>query len=152
MNTIQESHERMYRKVFSFSNENKVLTGGLPGYNENLGKLEITVRAIQVAAEEQKLDSKGITKYKLQARNQLITLGADTARNLTSFAKLTNNPILLRKVNLTETDFKRFSDESLKDYTQIIYNAAEAIVAELTNYDITADTQAQFLSAINNYN
>jgi len=152
MNTIQESHERMYRKVFSFSNENKDLTGGLPGYNENLGKLEITVMAIQVAAEEQKLDSKGITKYKLQARNQLSTLGADTARKLTSFAKLTNNPILLGKVNHTETDFKRFSDEALKDYAQIIYNAAEPIVSELANYDITADTQALFLSAIDIYN
>ena len=152
MNTIQESHQRMYRKVFSFSNENKDLTGGLPGYLENLGKLEITVVAIQVAAEEQKLDSKGITKYKLQARNQLSTLGADTARKLTSFAKLTNNTVLLGKVSLTETDFKRFSDEALKDYAQIIYNAAEPIVSELANYDVTADTQAQFLSAIDIYN
>ena len=82
----------------------------------------------------------------------MITLGADTARKLTSFAKLTNNPILLGNVNLTETDFKRFSDESLKDYAQIIYNAAEPIVSELTNYDITADTQAVLLSAINIYN
>ena len=152
MNTIQEAHDQMYRKVVSFSNENKDLTGNLPNYNENLGKLNIIVRAIQVTAEEQKLDTKGITKYKLQTRNQLITLGADTARKLTSFAKLTNNPILLGKVNLTETDFKRFSDDSLKDYAQIIYNTAEAIVADLTNYDITADTQAQFLSAINIYN
>jgi len=152
MNTIQESHQRMYRKVFGFSNENKHLTGGLPGYNENLGKLEIVVRAIEVAAEEQKLDSKGITKYKLQARNQLVTLGADTARKLTSFAKLTNNPILLGKVTITETDFKRFSDEALRDYAQIIYNAAEPNVSELAKYDITADSQVLFLSAINIYN
>ena len=152
MNTIQESHDRMFRKVVSFSKENKQLTGKLPNYNENLGKLEITVRAIQLAAEEQKLDTKGIAKYKLQARNQLMTLGADTARKLTSFAKLTNNPILLGKVDHTETDFKRFSDDSLKDYAQIIYNAAEPIISELANYDITADTQAMFLSAINIYN
>ena len=152
MNTIQESHQHMYRKVFGFSNENKHLTGGLPGYNENLGKLEIVVRAIEVAAEEQKLDSKGITKYKLQARNQLSTLGADTARKLTSFAKLTNNTVLLGKVSLTETDFKRFSDEALRDYAQIIYNAAQPNVSELANYDVTVDTQAQFLSAINIYN
>ncbi len=152
MNTIQESHERMFRSVISFSDENQGITGNLPNYNENLGKLNITVRAIKIAAEEQKLDTKGITKYKLQLRNQLITLGADTARKLTSFAKLTNNPILLGNVNLTETDFKRFSDESLKDYAQIIYNAAEPIVSELTNYDITADSQAVLLSAINIYN
>ena len=152
MNTIQESHQHMYRKVFGFSNENKHLTGGLPGYLENLGKLEFTVRAIEVAAEEQKLDSKGITKYKLQARNQLSTLGADTARKLTSFAKLTNNTVLLGKVSLTETDFKRFSDEALRDYAQIIYNAAQPNVSELANYDVTVDTQAQFLSAINIYN
>lgn len=152
MTTIQEAHDQMYRDVVSFSNNNENITENLPNFNENLGKLKITVRAIQLTAEEQKLDTKGITKYKLQARNQLITLGADNARKLTSFAKLTNNPILLGKVNLTETDFKRFSDDSLKDYAQIIYNSAEPIVSELANYDITADTQAEFLGAITIYN
>lgn len=152
MNTIQESHDRMYRNLIRFSDENKAITVKLPQFNVNLGKLKITVRVIQVTAEEQKLDTKGITKYKLQVRKQLITLGADNARKLTSFAKLNHDTILMGKVNYTESDFNRFSDDSLKDYAQIIYNCAEPIVSQLADYDITADTQTLFLGAINDYN
>lgn len=152
MTANQEAHYRMYRKIISFSDENTAITENLPEYNVNLGRLKIVATAIEVISEEQKTSIKGITKYKLQMKNSLITLGADHARKLTSYAKLTNNPILLSKVNYTKSDFKRFSDESLKDYSQIIYNCAEPIVAQLTNYDITADSLDVLLVAINDYN
>jgi len=152
MNANQEAHYRMYRKVINFSDENTAITENLPEYNANLGRLKTIATAIEVISEEQKTNIKGITKYKLQMKNSLMTLGADHARKLTSYAKLTNNPILLGKVNYTASDFKRFSDESLKDYSQIIYNCAEPIVAQLTNYDITVDSLDVFLGAINDYN
>jgi len=152
MRNYQEAHYRMYRTVISYSDENTALTGNLPNYNVNLGKLKATVIAIEVAAEEQKTDIKGITKYKIQLKNQLIMLGADNARKLTSFAKLTNDPILLSKVNFTDSDFKRFSDEAIKNYSQVIYNCAIPLISQLENYDITADSLDAFEGAINDYN
>jgi len=152
MRNFQEAKDLMYRNIIQFSDGNIVITGILPDYNTNLGKLKITVDAIQAAAEEQKIDTKGITKYKLQLRMLLILLSADNARKLTSYAKLSKNPVLLSQVNYTETDFKRFSDESLKDYARIIYNSAESNVSLLENYDITVETQATFLGAINDFN
>jgi len=151
MNNIQEARGRKYRNIIRFSDENKEITARLPEYNDNLGKLKITEKKIQVASEEQKSDTKGITKYKSQMKKHLVTLGADTARKLTSYAKLTNNTVLESQVNFTESDFKRFTDDSLRDYSLIIYHSAEPIISELTNYDITADSQALFLSAINDY-
>jgi len=152
MNANQEAHYRMFRNVISYSNENAAITENLPEYNVNLGRLKTIAKTIEGISEEQKTNIKGITKFKLQAKNSLMTLGADHARKLTSYAKLTNNPILLSKVNYTASDFKRFSDESLKDYAQIIYNCAEPIVTQLTNYDITTDSLDEFLGAIHNYN
>jgi len=151
MNNNQEARDRKYRNIIRFSDENKEITAKLPEYNVNLGKLKITEKKIQDTSERQKADTKGITKYKLELRKHLVTLGADTARKLTSYAKLTNNTVLESQVNFTESDFKRFSDNSLKDYSQIIYNSAETIISQLTQYDITADSQALFLSAINDY-
>jgi len=151
MNSNQEARGRMFRNIIRFSDENKDITANLPEYNVNLGKLKITEKKIQVASEEQKADTKGITKYKHQSRKHLVTLSADTARKLTSYAKLTNNTVLESQVNYSESDFKRFSDNSLKDYSQIIYHSAETIISQLTNYDINADSQALFLGAINDY-
>ena len=152
MNTTQEARDRMYRRIIGFSDANLAIIANLPEYATNLVKLKAIVKAIQDAAEEQKTDTKGISKYKLQAKNLLVKLSADNARKLTSFAKLTQNPVLLGQVNFTESDFKRFSDDSLKDYAQLIYNCAEPIVAQLENYDITMDSQDTFSGAIADYN
>ncbi len=152
MNTTQEARDRRYRRIIGFSDGNLAIIVNLPEYATNLVKLKAIVKAIQEAAEEQKTDIKGISKYKLQAKNLLIKLSADNARKLTSFAKLTQNPVLLGQVNFTETDFKRFSDDSLKDYAQLIYNCAEPIVSQLENYNISTDSQATFSGAIADYN
>lgn len=152
MNTTQEARDRRYRRIIGFSDGNLAIIVNLPEYSTNLVKLKAIVKAIQEAAEEQKTDIKGISKYKLQAKNLLIKLSADNARKLTSFAKLTQNPVLLGQVNFTETDFKRFSDDSLKDYAQLIYNCAEPIVSQLENYNISTDSQATFSGAIADYN
>jgi len=117
----------------------------------NLALLRTILLDLGVAVREQKVDTKGVRKYKLELRTLLMVLGADNARKLASYAKLTNNTVLLGNVDYTDSDFKRFTDESLKDYAQLIYECAEPIVAELANYDINPDTQSAFLSAINNY-
>ena len=151
MTNYQEARDRMYRKIIGISSENAGIIRNLPDYINNLGKLENIISEIESAARDQKIDTKGVTKYKLQLRNLLILLAADNARKLTSFAKLTNNQILLGQVNYTESDFKRYSDDAIKDHARIIYNCAEPIIDQLTSYDISTDTQTAFLIAINNY-
>lgn len=151
MTNQQESRDLMFRNICVFSDGNTAITVNLPNYDTNLGNLKVTVRAIQVASEEQKIDTKGVTKFKLQLRELLATLGADNARKLSAFARLTKDTVLLGKVDYSATDFKRFTDDSLKDYARIIYKCAEPIIGQLTGYDISVDTQAAFLGAINDY-
>lgn len=151
MTKSQEARERMFRNIIGISDENKGIIENLPNYLANLAILKTIVIDLGVATREQKIDTKGVRKYKLELRTLLMVLGADNARKLTSYAKLTNNTVLLGQVDYTDTDFKRFTDEALKDYAQLIYECAEPIVAELANYDINPDTQSAFLNAINNY-
>jgi hypothetical protein len=106
---------------------------------------------LRVAAEEQITDTKGVTKNKLQLRNQLNTLGADNARKLTAYARLTNNQELLGKANYCASDFVRSMDYAIRDYAQIIYDCAEPIVDQLARFGITAATQSEFRSAIDEY-
>lgn len=152
MTNIQEAFDHMFRSIIGFSDENLTKTENLPDYTTNLGKLRTIVSELQVTAGKQKIETKGVTAYKLQLRNGLSALGADNARKLTAYAKLTRNKVLLAQVDYSESDFKRFTDESLKDYARNIYDCAESIVTQLTGYDITAATQTAFLAAINLYN
>lgn len=151
MTKTQEARERMFRYIIGISDENMGIIENLPNFLANLALLKTIVLDLGVVAKEQKIDTQGVRKYKLEQRKLLMVLGADNARKLASYAKLTNNTVLLGKVDYTDTDFKRFTDEALKDYAQIIYDSAEPIVSQLANYDITADTQLAFLNAINKY-
>ena len=151
MRNFQEARDRMFRTVIGVSDANTGIIEKLPDYPANLGILKNIVTEIEVAAGEQKIDTKGVTKYKLNMRILLMIMAADNSRKLASYAKLTKNTVLLGQVDYTESDFKRFTDDSLKDYARIIYNCAEPIVGQLEKYEITADTQAAFLTLINNY-
>jgi hypothetical protein len=151
MTNLQEAHDRMHRIVSGYSDGNTDKIQKLPEYLNNLANLKTTTLEIQEAAILQKIDTKGVTKYKLQLRNQLIILGADNARKLSSYAILTKDKVLFGKVDYSEAEFKRFSDESLKDYAQIIYNLAEPIIDQLATYDITPETQVIFIDAINKF-
>lgn len=152
MTNEQESRFSMYLAVRDFSTPNATITANLPNYAANLTIVTNTITQIQSIGEQQKFDKTGITDNKNQLRTSLIGITADNSRKLTAYAKFSNNPTLLAEIKFTESDLKRCSDTALKDYAQIVYDRAQAIVASLTNYGITAATQTTFLAAINSYN
>ena len=151
MANLEEAFERMFRNIIRISEENQALTGNLPDYNFNLGKLKITVDDLQVGTHNQKFDAKSVVKYKRQKRNNLIALVAENIHNLTSYAKLTGNQQLLIETNTKTIGFKNLIDDSLTDGARIIYNLIEPIIAQLERYDISAITQKAFLTSINDY-
>jgi len=151
MTNLQESRAGMYGTVITFCEANASITKDLPNFIPNLAVLKETNAAIQIIGEQQKVNYSGITKNKQQLKQQLIQLSSDNARKLVAFAKFNGNQQLLGEVGYSETDFKRFSDHSIKDYALIIYDRIQPIVALLKLYGITAETQATFMNAINGY-
>lgn len=152
MTNGQESRLGMYLAERDFCKPYAAITANLPNFTTNLVTLENTILEIQSVAEQQKIDKKGGTVSKTQLAASLITLAADNARKLSTFAKFGNNQILLGEVHISESSFKNFSDTDLKDYAQIIYDRAQGNIADLTSYEITENTQTAFLAAINAYN
>jgi hypothetical protein len=152
MTIEQESRLSMYLATRDYLVPNSSIIKGLPSFQENFTSFQSTIMQIQDIAEQQKIDKTGITEGKNQLRMALAELAADNSRKLTAFAKLNNNPTLLGEVKFNESDLKRCADTALKDYSQIVYDRAQANISALADYGITEATQNSLLNAINAYN
>jgi len=148
MNNRQVNHLTMQLTTAAFCDKNSCGLSTFPAYSDYLTQLSQINTQISSISGLQLISLKGITNNKNQIRKNMITLGADSARKLTSYAKLTNNFTLAGEVNYTETDLRRCSDIQLRDCVQIIYNKAQEILPSLTNYGITEETQGVLLDNI----
>ena len=118
---------------------------------DNLEILAITNERIEEVGEEQKTGISGLAAGKKQLRTALNTAASDAARKLTSFAKLTNNPVLLGEVDYSLSDFRNYSDNAAREQAQVICNKANDYLSELASYGITEETQLILQNAINNF-
>ena len=141
MDNKQESHLNMQMTTANFCDGNSTTVSSLPAYSTNLQILVESNNQIEEAAESQGTGTGGITSNKKQLRLSLNASASDTARKLISFAKLTNNYTLLGEVNYSESDFKIFSDNEVREKSQVLYNKAQEHISELTEYGITEETQ-----------
>ena len=151
MNKKQENRFSMYLASVDFCELNTDITTPLPSFSTNLTNLKTTCDQIHLISEAQAADISGTTAGKNDYRENLVVLGADTARKLMAFAKLSKNQKLLKEISFTESDLRRLPDTILYDTAKLIYDRAQANLAALTNYLVTAETQAALLQAINDY-
>jgi len=63
-----------------------------------------------------------------------------------------NNKTLSQQIKYNESSLSKASDTKLVGICQIIYNAANTNIANLTTYGVTAATNAAFQNTINAYN
>lgn len=151
MKTKQENRFSMYHAVIDFCEKNTELTTPLPNFGANLTKLKTTTEQIHVVAENQAANTQGTTIGKNDLKENLIVLGADTARKLIAFATLTKNQKLLKEISYSESDLRHLPDTTLADVVKLIYDRAQANLASLADYQVTAGTQAALLQAITDY-
>lgn len=152
MTNDQENHLNTQLTVSGFCDNNSCSLNNFPAYTNSLTNLAEINSLINSVSGQQMLGLSGITNNKNQFRNNLIVLGADTSRKLTAYAILNNNLTLAGEVKYTETDLRRSSDLQLRDYVQIVYNKAQDIIEELTDYGITPATQEDLAINISSFN
>jgi hypothetical protein len=152
MTKYQENKINSIETLILFCDQQAGITESLPEFNPNLGDLKETIAEIKTVGEKQKTGLTGIAVDKKQLRSRLITLGSDSARKLTSYAKLKHQNTLLGTIDFTVSDFNRFSDLELRDHSQIVYDAAQGILPELGSYFINEETQAELQSSIGDFN
>lgn len=151
MNKKQENRFSMYLATVDFCEKNTDITTPLPNFSTNFTNLKTTCDRIHLISETQAADTSGTTAGKKNYGENLVVSVADTARKLTAFAQLSKNQKLLKEISFTESDLRHLPDTILVDTAKLIYDRAQANLASLTNYLVTAETQAALLQAITDY-
>ncbi len=151
MNKKQENRFGMYLAAVDFCEKNTAITTPLPNFSTNLTSMKTTCGRIHLIVETQAADISGTTAGKNDYRENLVVLGADTARKLMAFAKLSKNQKLLKEISYTESDLRHLPDTVLSDTAKLIYDRAQANLTALASYQVTAESQAALLQAITDY-
>lgn len=152
MTNQEESRLSMYLTLKDYQAGYTAITNSLPNYAANSTIFLNTIPQIQAYSQLQKTSKKGITEGKNLLKDNLIVLAADYFRKLSAYAKFTSNVTLAKEVKISEGRLKQLADTAVKDYAQIAYDKAQANIASLVPYGITAATQTTFFNAISAYN
>lgn len=151
MDAKQESKLSMYIAVRDYLAKFLTIVNALPNFSTFYAALQNVIAQIQNAGESQGFNKSGNASGKSLAKDTLVTLAADTARKLKAFAKFTNNQVLLKEVDVSESDLKKLADTKLKNAAQGIYDRAQTNLASVTTYAVTAVTQTALQAAIVNF-
>ncbi|MBN1251811.1 MAG: carboxypeptidase regulatory-like domain-containing protein [Bacteroidales bacterium] len=151
MKSRQENKLNMYLAVISYLNTKTEIINKLPKYVESFNALNTGINNIKTLADEQSLKKSGISKNNKEFKKQLAKLAADTSRKLITFAKFTNNNLLLDEINFTESKLKYANKNNIREYAQGIYNRAQSNITELEAYGISEETQTALLAGITTF-
>jgi hypothetical protein len=148
MTSYQESKLSMYVAVKDYLTTNAAIVTPLPNYSSTFTAFQNSLTSIQTYSEQQQFDKTGLAANKKQLKQTLLTLAGDASRKLTAYAQLTGNLVLLKEVQFSNSDLKRLPDMMLRDAVQGLYDRAQANLAALATYGITAATQTALQAAI----
>jgi hypothetical protein len=139
MTGYQEGYEKMSLAGVSFLMANATITAKLTGFDIYFPVIQSTHTQIQAAKVLQEADKSGNTTTKNQYRDTLISGTMEIVRRTVAYATNVNNSALLALVNYTESGLKRSSDTKLISSCQVVHDNANANVAALATYGVTAD-------------
>ena len=152
MTSKQESKYSMKLAVRDFLNKNATVTATLPGYGTLFALYLANIAQIQVIREQQEIDKSGIKDNKDLLRVDLVTKAYDVGKKTEVYAKMNNNAILAKEVHYSETELNKAADSKLKDKALLIYDRANANLAALATYGITAAVLTALKNAIDLFN
>jgi hypothetical protein len=152
MTNYQEAYEKMSQGGVVFLNANATITATLPGFAGYFTVIQTTHTQIQAASVLQEADKSGDSVAKKQLRATLIAQAIDVSRRVVAYATNVNNNALLALVDYTESDLKKASDDKLVSSCQVIRDNANANVAALATYGVTAAILTTLQTSITNFN
>lgn len=151
MDSKQEAKLSMYIAVRDYLAKFLAILNVLPNFTAFYTALQNAITQIQSTGLTQGLDKSGNAAGKTLAKDTLVTLAADTARKVKAYAKFVKNQVLFKEMDITDNDLKRQADTKLKITAQGIYDRAQANLAALATYQVTAATQTALQTALANF-
>jgi len=148
MNNTQESTLSMSIGTINYFDKNAAIVSLLPGIAPLFTKFRVNVNAILVLREQQEIDISGISGNKELLRADLAAKAYDIGRKTEVYASLSNNLILEKEVHFPETSLTNATDSKLESRSLIIYEKANANIADLMPYGVTEEDLISLQNAI----
>jgi len=151
MNNRNEAKMNMYDAVINHFNSNPAIVTTIPPFQTALTAFTSKFSSISATAQLEMQVISGITLDKADLKKKLSQQAADIAAAVFAFASTTNDNGLREKVRYPYSKLVLLKDELLTPACQNIHGAANANIASLAPYGITAATLTSFQNAIDNY-
>jgi len=151
MNAKQEAKLNMFRATQKHCADNATIIATIPAFQSAVNSLNAKITSIIATAQQEDLVTKGITIDKAEAKKTLCQLAADVAAPIIAYAAANSNNQLLKEVSFTYSDLFKTKDDQLAPRCKNIHDAAQANLAALGTYGISAATVTILQNTINNY-
>jgi len=149
MTSKQNSKLKMYLTVRIFLLSNPAILAKLPNCNEFMSALDAAIDQIQNISEKNHYSTKGVTNNKQQLRNTLSMLTVDASAKMQAYARYIHDTILLGETKFTSSGLRKIPALELVDIANGLYNRIQANIDNVTEYNLTAETQIVYRTAIN---
>jgi hypothetical protein len=146
-----EAKLNMYRAVANHCNANPAIVATVPAFQTAVTALNANISTILSTAQMEVQVISGITADKSALKESLAQQAADIAAIVFAFASSTNNNTLKEQVKFSFREILRIKDDLIAPTCLNIHDAANANLAALAAYGITAATLTAFNNAITNY-
>lgn len=151
MNDRQNAKLSMYNVVVSVMDNNTAKVATVPALVTVAASFNTTVQAINNTAGEQSLVTTGVTPDKNVTRESLRTTTVNIAGILYAYAVSVNNIVLQERSRVTYSDVRNAKDDELAERAQNIHDDANAVIASLPPFGITAAVLTSYQTLIDSY-
>jgi len=151
MNVNQENRFKMYQNIDAFLKANNETVKTPPAYSPLVDALGTGIGKIKTLSELRVVNASGLVKYKNQLKLALAHTTFGISVRIRAYALSIKNEILQNQISFSESELKYASDQKLKDYANVVLNLVNTYIAELQDYEITAETQSGLKAAIDSF-
>ena len=128
----------MFLAVKAVCDRNTATIQTLQAFADGYTEFGTRVSNIQTLAQNQSVDSTGLAADKQQLRQNMAAAAAAIASATNAYAKKVKNNDLIAKTNVTASDMNTGRDTAAADTAHNVYAVANANVASLAPYGVTA--------------
>ncbi len=151
MNRKQENQMTMFYAAQKTLLLNEAVWTGSVGMTAAVAELGVNIAAVEGCVERQVIDIRGFAKAKSEGENQMIDLTLAVAGSVRAYAVVSENTVLMEKMNVSRASLRRHRDSIIAQHCQAIHTEANAVVASLADYGVLPATLTTQQTAIDTY-
>lgn len=151
MRQEQENQVTMIEVVIDFLDQNQAIWTPLNAYATHFAELKTKYDALTPYRNKQSLRTQGVTQDKKKLKIIAISQAVVIAGNIEVFAADNNDNALRENIHVTKSGLDAYPDTELTVRLQFIYDNANTLLPQMSNYGNTASSLSQFQTAITEY-